>query len=140
MRGPELERSCIPIQRPRFLPNFTISEHRGQLSLESNYQISSSKPQVRGDRSAKGQSLSRIIFTNFYHLSFSQISIISLGTNQVGKFTFHVSMLSPRSLEMPGVIDTFGFGIENEAEKKANGVLTKERTGHSKHPLSTAQR
>ena len=38
---------------------------------------------------------------------------------------------------MPGVTGTLGFGVHNEA--KANRLLPRERTGHSKHPLPTTQ-
>ena len=37
------------------------------------------------------------------------------------------------SQETPGVTGKFGLGVRNEA--KANRVLPRERTGHSKHPL-----
>ena len=43
------------------------------------------------------------------------------------------------SQETPGVTGKFGFGIWNEAGLKANRVLPRERTGHSKHPLPTTQ-
>ena len=44
-----------------------------------------------------------------------------------------------RSQEIPGITGKFGFGIRNEAGLKANRVLPRERTGHSKHPLPTTQ-
>ena len=42
------------------------------------------------------------------------------------------------SQETPGVTGKFGLRIWNEA--KANRVLPRERTGHSKHPLPTTQK
>ena len=44
------------------------------------------------------------------------------------------------SQETPGVAGTFGLGVQNEAEQKANRVLPRGRTGHSKHPLLTTQK
>ena len=46
-----------------------------------------------------------------------------------------------RSQETPRVTGKFGLGVQNEAGKrlKANRVLPRERTGHSKHPLPTTQ-
>ena len=41
------------------------------------------------------------------------------------------------SQETPGVIGKFGLGVQNEA--KANRVLSRDGTGHSKHPLPTTQ-
>ena len=41
------------------------------------------------------------------------------------------------SQETPGVTGKFGLGVWNEA--KANRVLPREHTGHSKHPLPTTQ-
>ena len=41
------------------------------------------------------------------------------------------------SQETPGVTGKFRLGIRNEA--KANKVLPREHTGHSKHPLPTTQ-
>ena len=43
-----------------------------------------------------------------------------------------------RSQEIPGVTGKFGLGVQNEAGQRLI-VLTKERTGHSKHPLPTTQ-
>ena len=43
-----------------------------------------------------------------------------------------------RSQETPGVTGKFGLGVRNEAGK-ANRVLPRECTGHSKHPLPTTQ-
>ena len=37
------------------------------------------------------------------------------------------------SQETPGVTGQFGFGVQGRA--KANRVLPREHTGHSKHPL-----
>ena len=42
------------------------------------------------------------------------------------------------SQETPGVTGKFGLGIRNEAGKRLI-VLPRKRTGHSKHPLPTAQ-
>ena len=42
------------------------------------------------------------------------------------------------SQETPGVTGTFGLGIWNSTSK-ANRVLPREHTGHSKHPLPTTQ-
>ena len=41
------------------------------------------------------------------------------------------------SQEIPGVTNKFGLGMQNRA--KANRVLPRECTGHSKHPLPTTQ-
>ena len=43
------------------------------------------------------------------------------------------------SQETPGGKGKFGFGVQNEAGQKLIGVLPRERTGHSKHPLPTTQ-
>ena len=43
------------------------------------------------------------------------------------------------SQETPGVTGKFGLGIRNEAGQRLNGVLSRECTGHSKHPLPTTQ-
>ena len=43
------------------------------------------------------------------------------------------------SQETPGVTGKFGLGIWNEGRAKANTVLPRERTGHSKHPSPTTQ-
>ena len=44
------------------------------------------------------------------------------------------------SQETPGVTGKFGFGVQNEANRaKANRVLPREHTGHTKHPLQTTQ-
>ena len=43
------------------------------------------------------------------------------------------------SQETPEVTGKFGLGVENEAGQKANRVLPREHTGHSKHPLPTTQ-
>ena len=40
------------------------------------------------------------------------------------------------SQETPGVTGKFGLGMK---QGKANRVLSRERTGHSKHPLPTTQ-
>ena len=44
-----------------------------------------------------------------------------------------------RSQEIPGVTGKFGLGVENEAGQRLIRVLTRECTGHSKHPLPTTQ-
>ena len=45
-----------------------------------------------------------------------------------------------RSQETPGVTGKFGLGVKaNRPSAKANRVLPKEHTGHSKHPLPTTQ-
>ena len=44
------------------------------------------------------------------------------------------------SQETPGVTGKFDLGIRNEAGQKANRVLPRECTGHSKHPLPTTQK
>ena len=41
------------------------------------------------------------------------------------------------SQETPGVTGKFVLGVQNEAGRKANRVLPRECTGHSKHPLPT---
>ena len=44
------------------------------------------------------------------------------------------------SQETPGVTEKFGLGVQNEAEQtKANRVMPRECTVHSKHPLPTTQ-
>ena len=40
----------------------------------------------------------------------------------------------------PGVTGTFDLGIRNETGQRLIRVLPRERTGHSKHPLSTNKR
>ena len=42
------------------------------------------------------------------------------------------------SQETPGVTGKFGLGVQNEAGQRLR-VLTKEHSGHSKHPLPTTQ-
>ena len=42
------------------------------------------------------------------------------------------------SQEIPGVMGKFGLRVQNEMTK-ANRVLPREHTGHSKHPLPTTQ-
>ena len=42
------------------------------------------------------------------------------------------------SQETPGVTGKFGLGIRSEAGQRRR-VLSRERTGHSKHPLPTTQ-
>ena len=43
------------------------------------------------------------------------------------------------SQETPGVTGKFVLGIRNEAGQKANRVLPREQTGHSKYPLPKTQ-
>ena len=43
------------------------------------------------------------------------------------------------SQEILGVTGKFGLGVQNEAGQRLR-VLSRERTGHSKHPLPTTQR
>ena len=43
------------------------------------------------------------------------------------------------SQETPGVTGKFGLGMRNEAGQRLTRVLPRECTGHSKHPLPTAQ-
>ena len=43
------------------------------------------------------------------------------------------------SQEISEVTGKFGLGVQNEAGKKVNRVVPRERTGHSKHPLPTTQ-
>ena len=43
------------------------------------------------------------------------------------------------SQEIPGVTGKFGHGVRNEASKRLR-VLSRECTGHSKHPLPTTQK
>ena len=40
------------------------------------------------------------------------------------------------SQEIPGVTGKFGLGVQNEAEQSLT-VLSKEHSGHRKHPLPT---
>ena len=42
------------------------------------------------------------------------------------------------SQEIPGVTGKFGLGVQNEAGQRLT-VLSREHTGHSKHPLPTTQ-
>ena len=39
------------------------------------------------------------------------------------------------SQETPGVTGKFGLGVRNEGRAKANRILPRDCTGHSKHPL-----
>ena len=41
--------------------------------------------------------------------------------------------------EIPAVTGKFGLGVQKQSSSKANRVLPRERTGHSKHPLPTTQ-
>ena len=43
------------------------------------------------------------------------------------------------SQETPGITGKFGLGVQNEAGQRLNRVLSREHTGHSKHPLPTTQ-
>ena len=43
------------------------------------------------------------------------------------------------SQEIPGVTGKFGLGVRNEGRAKANRILPRECTGHSKHPLPMTQ-
>ena len=43
------------------------------------------------------------------------------------------------SQKIPGVTGKFDLGVQSEADHKANRVLPRERTGHSKHPLQSIQ-
>ena len=43
------------------------------------------------------------------------------------------------SQETPGVTGKYGLRIWNEAGQKANRVLPREQTGHSKYPLPKTQ-
>ena len=43
------------------------------------------------------------------------------------------------SQETPGVTGNFGLWGTKRSRSKANRVLPRERTGHSKHPLPTRQ-
>ena len=43
------------------------------------------------------------------------------------------------SQDIPGVTGKFGLGVQNEAWAKADRVLPRECTGHSKHPLPAKQ-
>ena len=43
------------------------------------------------------------------------------------------------SQETPGVTGKFGLGVQNEAGQRLIEFLSRERTGHSKHPLPTTQ-
>ena len=42
-----------------------------------------------------------------------------------------------RSQEIPGVTGKFGLRVQNETGQRLIRVLSRERTGHSKHPLPT---
>ena len=43
------------------------------------------------------------------------------------------------SQEIPGVTGKFGLGVQKQSRSKANRVLPRERTGHSKHTLPATQ-
>ena len=43
------------------------------------------------------------------------------------------------SPEIPGVTGKFGLGVQNEAGQRLAEFLSKEHTGHSKHPLPAIQ-
>ena len=43
------------------------------------------------------------------------------------------------SQEIPIVTGKFDLGVQNEAGQRLTGVLPRECTGHSKHPLQTTQ-
>ena len=43
------------------------------------------------------------------------------------------------SQEIHGVTSKFGLGIQNKIRSKANRVLRREHSGHSKYPLPTTQ-
>ena len=43
------------------------------------------------------------------------------------------------SQETPGITCKLVLGVQNESRAKANRVLPREHTGHSKHPLPTTQ-
>ena len=42
------------------------------------------------------------------------------------------------SQEIPGVTGKFGLGVQNEAGQRLT-VLSREHTGHSKHPFPTTR-
>ena len=44
------------------------------------------------------------------------------------------------SRELPGVTGKFDLGVQSEADHKANRVLPRECTGHSKQPLQQCKR
>ena len=44
-----------------------------------------------------------------------------------------------RSQEIPGVTSKFGLGVQNEAGQRLIKVLSREHTGHKKHPIPTTQ-
>ena len=43
------------------------------------------------------------------------------------------------SQEIPGITGKFGLGVQNDAGQKANKILPRECTGHSKHHLQTTR-
>ena len=43
------------------------------------------------------------------------------------------------SQELPGVAGKFGLGVQKRSRAKANRVLPREHTGHSKHPHPTTR-
>ena len=49
-----------------------------------------------------------------------------------------VLFLKVGSQEIPGVTGKFGLGVQNEAGQRLT-VLSRECTGHSKHPLPTTR-
>ena len=63
----------------------------------------------------------------------------SFRTNTLKRCPFHLFIgdwnKKVGSQETPGVTGKFGLGVQNEAGKKANRVLPREHTGHSKHRL-----
>ena len=81
-----------------------------------------------------------------WHKSFSGMLPLLLGPLAWGQTTgrehspTHQQKLGLKiywvNLKISGVTGKFGLGVQNE---KANRVLSRERTGHSKHPLPTTQ-
>ena len=70
---------------------------------------------------------------------------IHVGVIKHREYSFHVKYIfignwnaKVGSQETPGLTGKFGLGVQNETAK-ANRVLPRERTGHSKHPLPAAQ-
>ena len=44
------------------------------------------------------------------------------------------------SQEIPGVTSKFGLGVQHKIGQNANIILSREHTGHSKHPFQPQKR
>ena len=62
----------------------------------------------------------------------------SSGSNTKKRCPFHHRGLEYKSQEILGITDKFDLGAQNEAGQRLT-VLSREHTGHSKHPFPTTQ-